>query len=236
MGTRGGSRRTESPPRRRIALPDQLAQLSYVTLRLDVLAFIFTLGVDDQAVGAVLHGLGSHVRLEDGVVAVHVLPRAHVQPAGVQLADEAGIELRPHGRAVRALDDQRADAVVARGGDDARDGAATRARDVPDPHAATGQRLRVAGHVHGMSRRLTRCACTRRQDEPGQEQPDEQGRPAPAAFRHTACHQLHRSVEPGTKLQVALPGEGIACRMPYPSGRHAAGAALAVDWRIVGGA
>ena len=67
---------------------DQRPQLRHVGLGGDVLALVLGLGVDEQAVGAVPDRLGAHLGLEQGVVAVHVLPGADAQAGGVQGGDE----------------------------------------------------------------------------------------------------------------------------------------------------
>ena len=73
-----------------IATADQLAQLCYVTLRRDVLALVLTLGVDDQAIGAVVHGLGADLRLAAAGWLPYTYCQAHTRRSiGVQRRDQA---------------------------------------------------------------------------------------------------------------------------------------------------
>ena len=117
------------------AQADQLAQGADVGLGLHVLALVLDLGVDHQAVGSVPHGLGADLGLLHRVIAVHVLPGAHAQPRLMQGGDQRRVELRPHAGAVAALDEQRADPVRMRLGDDRAEIPSVRARQHPDPHA-----------------------------------------------------------------------------------------------------
>ncbi len=102
-----------------------------------VLAFVVALGVDHQAVGALLHRGGADAGLGDGRVAVDELPGADVEPATVQRLHQAGRELAPGAAAVAGLDVDGADAEALGAGDDRRDAAALGVVDVPDPHALT---------------------------------------------------------------------------------------------------
>src|SRR5205823_11912013 len=81
------------------ARADQLAQARGVALRLPELALVVALGVDHQAVGAVVDGVGADLRLAQRIAPVYVLPGAHAQAVCVQRRDERAVELRPRVRA-----------------------------------------------------------------------------------------------------------------------------------------
>ena len=91
----------------RIGAPDQAPQLAQIARRGGVASFVLCLRVNDQALGARVHGTRAGTRLGPRLAAVDILPGAHVQTARAQLVHEAGTELRPVVPAVGALDDQR---------------------------------------------------------------------------------------------------------------------------------
>ena len=74
----------------RVGGADRSAQIGDVGLRCRIVAFVLGLRVDHQAVRAVRNRFRSKARLAGGARAVHVLPRAHLQAAGVEFGDELG--------------------------------------------------------------------------------------------------------------------------------------------------
>lgn len=138
----------EAGERERIGRTRQRAQLLYVALGLDILALVLSFGIDHQAIGAVLDRLIGGPGLADRVVATDELPPAYAQAGAMQGRNQAPAELRPVTGPVTALDLQGADPVAPRARDDRRNVAAVRLRDVPDPHSASDERVRL-GTVGG---------------------------------------------------------------------------------------
>src|SRR6202035_3927396 len=97
------------------------SQGGHVALGRVVATLVLALGIDHQAGSAIPDRGGADPSLDDWSLTVHVLPGADAQAGGAQRGDQPRRELRPRRRAVGALDDQRADAVVPGLGDDLRD-------------------------------------------------------------------------------------------------------------------
>ena len=141
----------EAREREGIVAPDPGAEPSHVGARRGVPALVARLGVDHEAVGAVARGACSRHRLAPGMEAVHELPPADAQAAGVKRSDQRGRELLPLRAVVRRLHEHRMHVRGVRPAGDRRDGAAAGVADVPDPHP-----LAREGAVAGAGRGLTR--------------------------------------------------------------------------------